>query len=320
MVEDGRWALKSLQSPPPWAERPRLKWRACWESFLRWALADTPGLRALALAVWLGDARELPKGFAESYRAGGILHVLALSGQHFVSLLLLFKALQWGLAPWACRRRWLRRGLVAADSVLPLVAVLFLVGINPGNAPILRAGVLWGAVTCVRACGLVVGPVQMILSTIGILIVADPSSLAANSFLLSAAATAMLGWLLDAQTSQGWRLYVLVSLAMPVLVAPWVAFCFAKVSWLAPLHGLVWGGVWSLVWVPLGFLAPGLAFLPAGNWADAAWGVFAESQRVLAPVFGWGYASVWRPTWVEMGAAVWALGVLVERCVKTRRA
>ncbi|MBY0369626.1 ComEC/Rec2 family competence protein [bacterium] len=301
VVADGRLAFAPLRRPAFLFQRERENSRVRFQSFLEQGLDGYPGIAGLAQAVWLGRLDALAEGLADLYREGGLLHVLALSGQHFLCLLLLWRGVVWCAAPLAARLRIARRLLRFAGFAVPACAVSFLVWVNPGNEPVARAALLWGFWKILRARPLVVRPLQVVLSTVAGLIILAPERLASDSFLLSAVATAFLAAWLE-QESRGWRASLSVSLAMPLLLAPSIAFFFAKVSVAGLWNGLLLGGIWGVVWVPMGFLS-GLALalgLPL-PWLflESAWQAFVALNAWAEPFLTWGYASVPRPTWLE---------------------
>jgi len=46
------------------------------------------GFKVFAIAVWTGQSNYLPEQLRDFYKEGGLLHILALSGQHVSALVL----------------------------------------------------------------------------------------------------------------------------------------------------------------------------------------------------------------------------------------
>ncbi len=297
VVADGRWVFLPLAKPP--VETPGHS-RAQARAWIERALPQWPGARGLALAVWLGETSGLPEGMARLYLEGGLLHLLALSGQHVASLwLLIHGSLSWG-AGLANRHRWSRALYPFAHAYLPLVAAAILLVLNPGNQPMARAAGMLAAYRLLRVRGLRSGPIQLACTCLALLLVFSPERVASDSFLLSGLATVLLcAWIENAGQGSPVATYVSLSWAMPVLLLPISAYFFGQVAWTAPVNGLVLGWTWSLLWVPWGFLAPVVGSLPGSAsgmaGAEQLWLWFAASNVSAGPWVAWGYQPVWRP-------------------------
>jgi competence protein ComEC len=274
--------------------------RAWFSRFVQARLGKWKGLRGLARAVWLGDAAGLPEGMAALYREGGLLHLLALSGQHIASFWLVVRAALWAAAPLLVRSacgRWL---FACAPALAASVGALFLCALNPGNEPMARATSMLLLFTLLRSRGLACSGAQLAASAAALLLLANPSRAASDSFCLSAIATAFLCVGFD-KWGTGWRATLALCLAMPLLMLPVGAFFFATVAPMAPLNGLLLGGIWSLGWIPLGFAAP---FLPDGVLCllEGVWAGFAGMHETAREWVTAGYRPVPRPSLCE-----WAL-------------
>lgn len=289
---------------PGWRSRIRNGWR----SWLGRKLEAAPRLRALVTAVWLGEVSALPPWLVEQYREAGLLQLLALSGQHVVCLTLLIlgfgRIVAAPLVFRADRRVRLRyRGMCA---MVPLLAAAWLCLTAVDNPPIFRALTMVAAMTYLRFRRMECGPVQLVASSAAALILWDPSLVARPGFVLSATATALLGFLILGNARGALKAYLLISLGMPVLFFPLSAFYFSKVAWLAPLATLFVGWFWEIVLLPLGFAIPfAAAVLPAPasvifvgalarGWDAVLW-VHETGSVVEMPYF-----TALRPTWLEL--------------------
>lgn len=311
VVEDGRLAFL------PWAisrEAGGLRTGAR-ELFMSWVqtrLTRWPKVRGLSLAVWFGQTSELPAGFKQLYRESGLLHILALSGQHVASLCLVFNALLGFLARFAISHHTARTAYRIAGRSLPIAGALALWILNPANEPVARATAMLLAYSILSTIGLRVGALQIAASCSAILLLLSPERMASDSFLLSALATLYLcAWISNADPfAANWKQYLSLSLVMPILLLPACAFFFAKISPMAGVNGILVGWIWSLVWVPLGFLAP---VLPSGllDLSEWIWRGFCAAQDKVSFWMAWGYRSVLRPTWFEWLLAQSALTILV---------
>jgi predicted membrane metal-binding protein len=298
VVADGRWVFRPVATPALPVSRTKLR-----ESTRAWLKRALPqeGLFGLAIAVWLGDASCLPEGMARLYREGGLLHLLALSGQHVASLWLLVHAALALCAGWANQRARRRVLFWTLQTYLPLFAAAFLVILNPGNEPMARAAGMLLAFRFLRARGLSVRALQVACSSLALLLVFSPSRVASDSFALSGIATLLLCvWLENNPSRSIFATYFGLAWAMPVLLLPVSAFFFGQVAWTAPVNSWVVGWTWSLIWVPLGFLLPLLSpFEPVLAVLEIGWGWFAASNAWATPWVEWGFQPVWRPTWIE---------------------
>ncbi len=280
------------------------------EKFRVWIskrLGVAPGLRGLALATWTGDGGALPENLRRLYLEGGLLHILALSGQHVAVLAAIA-----GVAGRCALGLVVKLGPRAVELFARLgkFRLLFSAAVLAitcdGLAPLRRALamiVLWEGLSRrrfhVRALPLVGGSAAALL-------ILDPSLLKSPSFLLSVGATAFIGRLLAGPTP--FLSYLRAAWVMPVLTAPLTAHYFGKMPWLAPVANFLLGGIWALVWLPLGFLAPFLAAAfpeTLTPWAERGWTRFVLLQQGAEH---WGpiaYGAVIRPGAWE--AAAWEL-------------
>ncbi len=306
VVADGRLAFRPIvrSEVPVW----RAQLRADWSLLLSRSLRPWPGLSGLSQAVWLGEAGALPGSMFQLYLEGGLLHLLALSGAHLGSLWLLLRLLLLPVAFFAVRVELGRALYQPIQNIPMLLLVVGLVGLNPGNEPLVRAATMFFIHAGLSLKGRRVPSSQLLGVSTAVLICLRPERLASDSFLLSTVATGLLCvWFIDDKKSGYLEKYVSVSVAMPLLMVPWGAFLFAKVPWMAPFNGLVLGWIWGVLWVPVGFLAvalsvflPGAIGFPLLAGLEATWQAFVSVQTRYNESISWGYVSVIRPTWCEL--------------------
>ncbi len=285
-----------------WKTAERIGWaalvRAKFRAWISRTLARWPGLRALSMATWTGDAGALPESLRELYLEGGLLHILALSGQHVLVLAAILSLVGKTLVPLAARfgpKNFAR--YAAAGKLRLLISAIVLAAVSDGLAPLRRALAMvlfWEGLQRRRFH---VGPLALLAGSAAAALVFDPALVESPSFLLSVVATAFVGRLAG---------YRRVSWVMPVLTGPLTALFFARVAWLAPLGNFLLGGIWGLLWLPMGFVAPFLAgVLPHsfGNNAERIWTAFLGLQDRAAQVGPLAYGAVIRP-WV-LEAIAW---------------
>lgn len=312
--------VKLLSRPVSWLSHVRERFL----SFLQQTFHAFPGLTAFEWALWTGDASRLPESLREFYREGGILQILALSGQHVLGMTLLVNLLVNGTALLWSRTTAKSRG----DGVH---WVRFF-------APLLCAFVLWttswGAPTMARTLGLVIAHtllrirrfevpvVQKVCTSVAGQILWEPALIASPSYLLSGAITALVAHVMFLNSEAArWKSYLRTATLSPILVAPLTAFFFSKVAWSAPVNNLLLAWVWDLFLIPMGFFLPFLlGVLPApgalwlGNILERGWSFFVEGHAYFQSWVGSTQTSVVRPSWLELLALETCLGVALWIC------
>ena len=117
--------------PATWPGASR-RWLGRIRGWCREQLRDAiPEHSGLAVALLLGDSTGMTQADWDKYRNTGVIHVLAISGQH----LILLSACGW----WLLRLAGVRRGRGALGIALVLVGYTLLVS---GRAPVVRAAVI----------------------------------------------------------------------------------------------------------------------------------------------------------------------------------
>lgn len=208
-----------------------------------------PGERGAVVATLvLGRGTRAPLAVAESHRATGLSHLLAVSGAHAAMLGVLL-----GLGAFGSGRRSRGRRLGARRlHVVTALAVLFTyAGITGGEPPVVRAVLMYTLAACAlrngRTLGLLVGLAAPALVTAA----TAPRELLGPSFLLSYAAVAGLGIAAATGPVAGAdRAGFCSRLALPLRASLWATCTTAPIT-------LAWFGQlapWTILLTPL--LAP----------------------------------------------------------------
>lgn len=317
----GRWRVQSLWSLPAlraesgnfaWrvgSRRRAVVWSDAFARVLRHGLAPWPRIAALSLGVWTGEWSGLPTWFRHLYLEGGVLHVLALSGQHVV---LLAWWLRWALILllWCLpgvalptRARWANRFCV----VLPAMVGSCLLLTSGGVGSVQRAFFAAAVAAVAQKLAVPCNPERSLLWGLAVWVVCLPQSFWDRSWILSASAAWLLALVRTAST--GFSLPkrgVALALGVPLLLLPLSLFFFGRAAYLSPLYGIVLTPLWEWCLIPFGFVAPLALWLPQplGHSLLAAGEVFL--RRVVAwhaavpPDFAGAYALGYVPTVWEL--------------------
>jgi competence protein ComEC len=138
-------------------------------------------LRALFTGLVIGDDREQSREMINDFRASGLSHVCAVSGQNVAYLLAM-------LAPFLSR---LGRG---ARWWVTLFVIAWFVVLTRGEPSVLRAAVMAGLVATNAAIGSSMNARSILACTVMVLLVVDPMLAWSVGFALSVGATAGLAW------------------------------------------------------------------------------------------------------------------------------
>lgn len=318
----GELTQRESLAPTAWHVRFSSRFRAHLDRLFN----DTPRVRGWVLAVWTGDSSGLDPFLRQFYLEGGLLQIIALSGQHVVILVLLIQTiLRWCilLFQWVPETTW--RLYPWIQRFLPLGCALLLWMTGMDSPPVRRTVVMIFALTCLSLRRLECSPLQLTASCVGAMILWHPDILSSLSFFLSAVATAILCQVVAGfQRSSKLKSYFCLCTVMPILVFPLTAFFFAKISWLAPLNNLVLAWLWDLLLIPIGFLFPCIVALfpeaitqPLCLWLERRWEDLIEFHVWLESALGTTYLSCIRPTWIEFIIVELALVWVVTK-IQTR--
>ena len=252
-------------------------------SFIDRGLGATPDLGGIVWAVWTGETSRLDPRLTELYTRGGLLPLIALSGQHVSVFVLLCRFLIGFFSQLLTKYQWFRKHYRNMVLFLPVAACFVLTITSFGTPSVLRT--LAMAISALvlrwrcRTCSIE----QLLFSSSAILIAINPSLCERVSFILSLNGAYLLVELSRSKGPRGLlRNYVLDSLMMSVTVVPVVLFYFGQWSYLAPVCAVLLNWLWALIIIPAGFLVPIVTILPEPvstailQWGDASWRVVVE--------------------------------------------
>ena len=240
-----------------------------------------PDQAALARGLVVGDDRDQPPEMVERFRASGLSHLTAVSGQNVAFLLAAAGPVLRGCRPTA---RW----------ALTLLLIAWFVVLTRAEPSVLRAATMAGLSATAFLLGRQREPLRLLALAVGGLLLVDPLLAWSIGFWLSVGATAgvtAIGpWLAP-------RLHVLGPLALPAAVTIGAQIGVAAPSLLVFGRLSLVGTVANLVAVPVAGLVM-LYGLPASLLAGA---VPAIAPVVMAPV---GVGVRWIDAVATVGAAV----------------
>ena len=260
--------------------------------------------RALLAALAVGDKSALAP-WRERIVALGIIHLLVISGLHIGMV----GALGWwlgsaaarALAAWHSRRGCESRGLLAADLLPPLTAVLLALGytlLSGGQLPALRAliALCWLAVASAQRLDW--EPLTLLSRVVLTILLVDPLAVISASFWLSLSAVALLMVALVPRREivqpqqcdppvgkllRGWRQLLRVQFYLTLGMAPLLLALIGKLSLVGLLVNL-----FAVPWVTL-LLVPAVLLAVAGSLllpplAPPLWALAAQLSRPVAAV------------------------------------
>ena len=149
----------------------------------RLATALDPEIEPLAAALLLGETSRLSRESWDQYRRTGVVHVLAISGQHLV-LLAMFLAAMGRMGGWRLRAMALPIALLVA----------FYAGMTGARAAAVRAAATVGALALADVLGRPRHLPSVLASSWIVVGLLDPGDLFSTGCLLSFLATALLYW------------------------------------------------------------------------------------------------------------------------------
>lgn len=305
--------LLKVESPPGRLDRLSGALRSRVEAAYRAAGPESGGGRqgkALARALVLGDASDLPLEWKRALRVTGLYHLMSVSGVHVA----LVAAAIWTLGGWLPRS--VRLLLMLAGMGL----YLLLVGPLP---PLVRAAVMGGLGVLALLAQRPPAAANALGWAVVLLVVHRPDLVNQPSFQLTAAATAGI-LLLGPRLAERWSgalphwlaTSLAVSVAAQLATLPWILPRFHLLSPASPLLNLIavpWTGLVlgaSLLWTGLALLSPSAAAacLPVLDFLAAP---FAWPVRVPPEV--WGTLPLRLPGWGAWILAIWLGSLLLLR-------
>lgn len=213
-----------------------------------------PADRALFTGLVMGDDREQPQSMINSFRASGLSHLVAVSGQNVAYVL-------------AAVGPWLRAQRLAMRLVLTCVVLAWFVVLTRAEPSVVRAAVMAGIVAVSFAFGRSTNTKHVLcITAIGLLCI-DPMMARSVGFLLSTAATAGLAWMSPVTShivGKGpVRDVIAATLAATIGTAPLSLFFFQNlpvVSMIANPFAVPIAGAVMLIGLPTSLV---LALLPS---------------------------------------------------------
>jgi ComEC/Rec2-related protein len=275
-----------------------------------------PGLWAFEKAVWNGSTQDLPLKFTQFYLEGGLMQILALSGQHVIAMIFIFGFFHRCLFVFLSvffASKYLSPLFRVSRRFLPLICCLILYVTSRGNAPVLRTLALSLTVLILKQRNLQVSTLQLVLSAVAVLVLLDPDLLHNPSFFLSVAATGFLVRVFhEENTAKGIWHYFSLSLVMPVLVLPLSAFFFSKVALFAPLNQVLLAWFWDLL-IPIGFLLPLVSTPYLLGEGEKLWWIFCDAHQNWGKFSAAGYKTVIRPNHIELFVIEFCLLIIASK-------
>jgi competence protein ComEC len=264
---------------------------------LRNGVASMPyNLQALFAGLVIGDDRDQSREMVNQFRASGLSHLCAVSGQNVAYLLA-------ALSPFLNRMR--RTGRFIAI----LIFLVWFVLLTRAEPSVLRAAVMAGLVALNAASGTSMNARTILASTVIVLLLLDPMLAWSVGFALSVGATAGLAWfsarLGHVLSNRG---MLAATLAAQVGTMPVSLFVFGYVpviSLVANPLALWVAGMVMMVGLPLALLASLVTpLVPLVSWAMAvpvAW--VAGVARICADLSPHGALNV--GLWLCVAGAIW---------------
>ena len=253
-------------------------------------------LQALFAGLVIGDDRDQSREMVSQFRASGLSHLCAVSGQNVAYLLA-------ALSP-VLRR--LRRN---SRFIAVLMILAWFVLLTRAEPSVLRAAVMAGLVAVNAASGTSMNARTILASTVIVLLVLDPMLAWSVGFALSVGATAGLAWLSGRLGNIIGRHGMLAAtLAAQVGTMPVSFFVFGYVpvvSLIANPLALWVAGMVMMVGLPLALLASLLTpLVPLVSWAmtiPVAW--VAGVARICSEVSPHGSLNV--GLWLCVAGGIW---------------
>lgn len=244
-----------------------------------------PELRGIVWAVWTGETQGLNPELVSMYREGGLLPLVALSGQHVSVWIILFRLLFLLLAKIVMSAKIFRDYYRRLDLWLPLIGAAILTLTSQGAPSVLRTLAMAGAMVLLRMRKFISSPVQWVTASAALMIALEPGLLMGISFVLSVGATFLMVEISETQNVvSSVAKYFFLSTVMAVLSAPMILFYFGQWSYLSPISTICFSWMWNLLIIPVGFLIPCLGVLPDGicdsvlGFLEVGWKWLSDGQ------------------------------------------
>lgn len=197
--------------------------------------ALSPIASSLVSGMTISGKASLPKTLEDDFAKAGIIHIVVLSG---FNIAILVRFCQFFL------RRFGRRAVVFG-GVLLLVLFIIMAG---GEPPLIRAGVMASIILLSKNSGSKAVPLRVLVFAGALMVFLNPFILTGSpSFILSFLATLAVIWIapilekkfLFVTEKLGLREIVASSVAVMILVYPYIAFSFGQVSLVSLLTNIL---------------------------------------------------------------------------------
>lgn len=299
--------LPEPSAPQDWLRTARNRFK----SWLLKFFDGFPGVSGFVIAIWTGDTRGLSPQLMKFYREGGLLPILALSGQHLAGLIFLVSYVE--RLPFVFLRKRnpvLANRLLGPTRRLVFFLCAFLLWVTSGGAPaMLRTVAMALALGLLKWRAMHCASFQILTSSTALLLLWDVRQAASVGLFLSVAATALtLVVFCEARLSRRFAKYFFASLWIPVLMLPVTCFFFGRISLLAPFYQTLLGWIWDLFLIPFGFALPFVVMaIPIESartfllWAlERSWNIWLWLHELLQQTVGNVNLVSVRPKWLEL--------------------
>ncbi|TZF89672.1 DNA internalization-related competence protein ComEC/Rec2 [Cognatilysobacter lacus] len=237
------------------------------------AAIRAPGERFIR-ALALGDTRGLSDADWTVLRAGGLTHLIAISGFHVgmvAGAFALLVRLLWWLVPGLGRRVPAR----IASALVGLVAATGYAAASGFSLPTVRTVLMIAVVAFAQLSRRAIGMAQALAVAAVAMLLVDPLSVLSAGFWLSYAGVAWLLWCMPRSGSSAVRDLLKAQGVATVGLLPLTVVLFGQASAAGPVANLVAVPWWSLVVAPLSVAGVALDAVhpPAARaaWRAAAW-------------------------------------------------
>jgi predicted membrane metal-binding protein len=275
-----------------------------------------PSLYGLVWAVWTGETKGIDPKLVMLYREGGLLPVVALSGQHVSLFVFLLRGISRMFVRFFFQVNRIRNGYRFLEMTLPVLIGCLLASTSLAAPSILRTLAMALAIVILRMRRCVTSTAQVLSVSSALLLLFDPTFVTGVSFILSVGGTYLLIRALENISTSSWlKVYFQSAVAMSILSVPIVGFYFSRTSYLAPLCQLAANWLWTLLIIPIGFLIPIFGGVPYSLRVKVFFWLEEGVKKINeVQLKGWdevhlSYVSILRPTWWE--AALLTFGLIV---------
>lgn len=215
-----------------------------------------PTTLSLIRAIWMGEMTGVQM-LQEFYLETGLLHILALSGQHVLCMVLCLRMLIWLVSRVVSLRIFRPKHLKTILRGLPVICSLILAVTSGGLPTVLRTLSMSISVFFLKTRKLPTTPIQVLSSSAAILLILETDLVQSKSFVLSAFSTAILCLISYSHSfKSGLYQYLWLSFLLPLLSFPLLSYSFGKLPLLAPLTNLLFCWIWELFIIPFGLFIP----------------------------------------------------------------